>query len=565
MFFFEKKNQKTFPTMSFQALSAAPRGEKFFASFFQKRSASFLETLYAFVLVILFYFLLYGDLPYHDVPRFVGQVESGRFVFDIAHVFLQPATLLWHRFLGFGESAELSQKHINTVATALAVAVFVATLGRLGVPRWQRMFAAALVATSCSVITLAPSGHMKLVAFPFVNAALYTGLVWEQRRIGPGSGGRPWLVAAGLLLALASAFLVSCLAVAPFASLAVVIRSRHAGNTWRGALADGLCFALPCGVAFALMVCWAFVTFSGAPLSLAGLVGAVADKEGLRAGARSPAEAVGRLAFGIGNNLIAAPLIGSVIRSWVAGYIPSLRPYARDLAIEVAPWAATLALLAVIYLRAITVAVVRRAGLMALAFLLGALTWSGYYSLNDPEHWFQQTVPTVVLFLTLFSPAVTRTVLPVWALITAAINLTIIALPQATYPLYRYEQALRGQFSDRDLIIDFAAYPGGHYSGFLVLPGVPRLRLDMAFLDSPDRASFARMVQARIEATWRAGGQVVVFGALDPESWDAPWPVLMSRGLTKDGLRQILGADARIGPETDIAEIKTWRLTPMSQ
>jgi hypothetical protein len=30
---------------------------------------------------------------------------------------MQPTTLLWHRLLGFGESAEQSQKHINTFAT----------------------------------------------------------------------------------------------------------------------------------------------------------------------------------------------------------------------------------------------------------------------------------------------------------------------------------------------------------------------------------------------------------------------------------------------------------------
>ena len=43
-----------------------------------------------------FYVSLYGQLPYHDVIRFIAQIDSGKFVWDMGHVWLQPTTLLWH-------------------------------------------------------------------------------------------------------------------------------------------------------------------------------------------------------------------------------------------------------------------------------------------------------------------------------------------------------------------------------------------------------------------------------------------------------------------------------------
>ena len=139
------------------------------------------EPLLAFLPALAFYASLYARLPYHDVARFVNQIESNRFVWDIGHIFLQPATLLWHRWLGFGETAVMSQKHINSFATAAAIGVFYALLMRLRLPVWQRILAAALLAGSCSVITLAPTRHMKLLAFPFINAGLYALIMWEQR------------------------------------------------------------------------------------------------------------------------------------------------------------------------------------------------------------------------------------------------------------------------------------------------------------------------------------------------------------------------------------------------
>ena len=168
-----------------------------------------LEAIFAALAAAILYVSLYGDLPYHDVARFANQVNSGRFVWDIGHIFLQPATLLWHKYLGFGEAAEASQKHINTFATASGIGLFYAMLQWLGIPRWQRVFAAVLVMTSCSLVILAPSGHMKLLAFPFVNAALFVLIRWEREKSTDSCRG---LIMGAVLLAVAASFLASALA-----------------------------------------------------------------------------------------------------------------------------------------------------------------------------------------------------------------------------------------------------------------------------------------------------------------------------------------------------------------
>jgi len=63
------------------------------------RRRALLEPLLVFLAAGTFYVALYGELPYHDVQRFVSQIESGRYVWDMGHVWLQPVTLLWHKYI----------------------------------------------------------------------------------------------------------------------------------------------------------------------------------------------------------------------------------------------------------------------------------------------------------------------------------------------------------------------------------------------------------------------------------------------------------------------------------
>jgi hypothetical protein len=199
---------------------------------------------------------------------------------------------------------------------------------------------------------------------------------------------------------------------------------------------------------------------------------------------------------------------------------------------------------------------------MLVAFLCGAQAWSLFYTLNDPEHWFQQTVPTVLLFLTLFGQATVQVVLPLWAAGVLLFNLWAIAIPQATYPLLRYQAELHRDFGPQDLLIYFAAYPGGPYLGFFNLEGIPHVALDALYLSDPDPVSFFAKVDNRIAEARARGGRVVVFGVLDPMRWDAPWTTLASRGMPKPRLFEHFQQTYTIRPLGEIAEIPAWEIAP---
>lgn len=525
----------------------------------ERKFQDFLEVAIVFFLSAAFYVSLYAELPYHDVARFADQVNSGHYVWDIAHIFLQPATLVWHQYLGFGESAVSSQKHINTCATALAIAIFYALLLWLRLPCWQRIAASLLLLASCSVITLAPTGHMKLLAFPFVNAALYALVVWEH-----GGIGNKGLILGAILLSVAASFLASALATAPFATFAVLAISLRAGRGWKAALVHSVGFTTICGLIFAVLAVFGFLTFSGQPFSAQGLAASVAAKDSLRVGYFSIADNIGRAGFGTINNMIAAPDIGSVMRAWIGGYIPSLTPYSDILIREFLPWFATLVLIGVIYVGAIVAATHATACLIPLAFLAGAQAWAAFYNLNDPEHWFQLSAPTILLFLMIFRQSAIAVILPTWTLVTVAVNTLTIAIPQALYPLDAYQSQLRGLYSSQDLLIDFAAYPGRQYLGVFDLPSVPCLSLDIVFSKNIDETLFFATVGSEIDETLARGGKVVIFGVLDPYDWDAPWGMLTSRKMTKDKLFGFFQQNYRVVSIGKIAEIDAWQIEPIA-
>lgn len=516
----------------------------------------------AFVLALLFYRALYGEVLYHDVARFEAQIDSGRFVWDIAHIFLQPATLLWHRYLGFGESAVSSQKHINTFATALAVAIFYALLRRLRIHAWRRILATLLLAASCSIITLAPTGHMKLLAFPFVNGALYLGVVWERTR---AAGGRAsawlWLGCAGLL-ALAASFLASALATGPFATLAVLVISRQSGDSWPTAIRRALIFGAVALLLFAALACFGFEVFARQPLSIAGLRTSITTNAGLRPPAYAAGINLARLAFGTVNNIAAAPLLAPVGRALISGWIHSAAPFYLGLAEQLVPWLVTLVLLALIYLRSGWACLRGAACLMPLAFLCGAQAWTIYYGLDDPEHWFQLTAPTLLLFLLVFPASFVKLALPVWTALAVAANLAFVAVPVAIYPLHRYEAELAPTFSPRDLVIDFAAFSGQPQGAMLGLPGVPRLEPDLLLKASANNAAVFAAMTTAIDAAFARGGRVVVFDLLDRDDWNAPWPALYRRGMTKPVLRGFFTRHYRIRRLPDMAGMKAWQVLP---
>jgi len=529
------------------------------------KAGTWMQVLAVFLAGLAFYMSLYGDLRYHDVERFIGQVESGHYVWDIGHIFLQPATLVWHQYLGFGETAEMSQKHINSVATAAALAVFYLLLLRLQIPLWRRIAATVLVAATANIMTLAPSGHMKLLAFPFLNGAILLSVLWERQLPAHRKANNNMLWGAAFFLAVGATFLASCLAAAPFMCLAILLASLRVGDGWFISLRRAGLFGVICGAAFLAFVCVGYMEFANANLSLNGLAQSVMLKENLRPGFVSLTDSLARQVYGTAGNFIAAPELGPVLRAWLAGFIPSLKPYAGMLLLEVGPWLATLALIGLIYARSITRVLTGAEGLTTLAYLFGALTWSLYYNLVDPEHWFALTVPTVLFFLMQFPAAITRTVVPAWAAITAVLNLAYIGIPVASFPLRAGEAEIHAKYTSKDLLTQFAAYPGRAYLGSFNLKGLRQLALDQQYQTSKSTEAFFADVDAKFESTWQGGGRVMVFDVLDPYNWNAPWFVLSRAGLTKDKVRGVLASRYTIVPRDDIAHLKVWEIRPRTR
>jgi hypothetical protein len=528
-----------------------------------------LECLLVFIISAGFYRSLYGELPWHDAGRFAAQINSGKYVWDIAHIFLQPATLLWHKYLGFGAPAELSQKEINTVATAAGLAVFYYLLVRIGLPLWKRLAATAFIFASNSFITLAVTGNMKLVAFPFVTASFCVLALWEREHASGRAGSNRDLAIAAVLLALAGAFLASCLATPPFAMAAIFLASIRTGDGWRMAFARSFGFGALCGLVFLICVVSGYLVFIGGPADLLGATAAslVYNVQAANAFSYSATvtDVLGRIGLATVNNIVAAPDFGAIIRAWMHGQIPSLRPYAGTLVPEIPPLLVTLALLAAIYLRSFTAAIRGVPCLVPIAFLLGAQAWAIYNDVNDPEHLFQLTVPTVFLAITLFSGLVDYAILAVWGALTITVNLTTVALPEQRYPFVRYVQQLRSLYSPRDLLIEFAGYPGGPDSAVMNLPGVPRLKLDNLYYESKDQCVYFTRIARAVDHTLTAGGKVVVFGVLDPYNWNNPWPGLLALGMPKQKLFDFFYDHYRIRALGKIAEIKAWQIVAPRQ
>lgn len=511
------------------------------------------EALLASALAAFSYFALQGELPYHDAQRFTDQVGSGVFIWDIAHILLQPTAMLLH--IWSGASSNTTLKALSSLSTAAAVGLFYYLLRRLNVPRGRAALGTLILGGCCSVLTLAPSAHPKLVAFPFVNGALLCLCLAERE------GMRRWapLILGGGLLAIAGAFLASALATAPFAALAVLIASRRGGAGFGAAFGRATVMGAACGLTFLLIACAGFVLLTGEPLSLAGLTGSVAGKAELRPASLSLPVHLSRVVFGTVNNLIALPELGATTQAWLRGQIASLRPYAELLPVLGLALLAGV-LIAATYLRTAQMALTRPC-LTPTAFLCGAQAWTLWYGLNDPEHWFQLTAPTVVLFILLMPAGVVRWGLPAWAAIATAANLALLAVPVATYPLARHEAELGRMLHPGDLLVSFADYPGRAYVGMFILPDVRRFRIDLQ-LREPG-ATVQGTLEALhddVEQTLQHGGRVLVADVLSSKGWEAPWMSLLSRGLTKPQLQDALLAGHVAQVPDDIGGIKLWEL-----
>ncbi len=445
---------------------------------------------------------------------------------------------------------------------AAGLAVFYSMLIRFERPVWQRIVATALVAASCNILTLAPTGAVKPLALPFLTGSFYAAVVWERDqargRVRDGA-----LVLSGVLMALAACLHSSCLAAPPFVGLAILAATLRRGEGWTKGILRACLYGLTAGFLYLVLIEIARLVFFGEWLAVRDFASTVGEKNDMRPGFFSWSDLAGRMVFGTVNNFIAAPEMGPVIRAWLLDQIPSLAPYTRMLLVRAIPWFATLVLLATIYLRGALQAARGRVLAMPLAFVAGSLAWNVFFNINEPEHWFHLTVPTVFLALFVFGRGTLRWLLPVLAMSTIALNLALWALPEARYPLKQYELQLQREYGPDDLFLYFVAYGGGPNMSFFQL-ATPQLVLDQLYEKSKDKDVFFAQVSKNVDAVLARGGRVVVFEALDLENWNAPWMLLTRDGLTKTDLTGFFYSHYRVEDLGEVAGMKAWRLSSVS-
>lgn len=522
----------------------------------QRRLPARVESLLVFAAALLLYVGLQGEMPYHDAQRFINQVDSGGFVWDIGHILLQPTAMLLHKWTGL--TAVSTLKMLSSTCTAAAIGLFHLLLLRLNMPRWQALLGTIILAGCCSVLTLAPSAHPKLVAFPFVNAALLCLCKAERR----GMRNAKPVILAGALLAIGAGYLASVLATVPFAALAVTLVARRDKASWNSSALLGFALALTCGFVFLCTAALCFVSFSGQTLSLAGLAASVTGKADLRPASIPLMTHLARVLFGTVNNLVSVPELGATVQAWMRGQIPSLRPYSSLLPIA-AMWLLGALLIAAIYLRTLGALLRRKLMLMPVAFLCGAQAWTIWYGLNDPEHWFQLSAPTILLFFLVMPAGVIRVVLPLWAVGATLANAALLAIPMATYPLARNEAELTQRLGPGDLLVLFVSYPGRPHAGFFNMPGVRTLAVDRELQQKEQPAEQTlKAIDQEIGRVLQAGGHVLVADILNPLDWEAPWMALLGQGVTKARVTSSL-LDGRAALRLpDQGGIKLWDLRP---
>lgn len=511
-------------------------------------------------LSLLLYVSLYAELPLDDTLGYSAEIEAGRYEWDAAHLLMQPATVVWHRLMPGRQPALVSQRQVNTLSAMAGLVVFHCLLAQLGAALPLRAFATASVATSFNVLALASSGHMKLLAFPWLTLALALAATW----LSPDGTPRPGrLIASALCLAAATLFLASSAVTAPLAALAVWCTAPGDRGRWRPALAYlGIAGGLAVG-GFAV----GYLAVTPAPHGARGLFDFVLAKGHGRYNpllTELPVR-LARAAYALPLNLLYTGEFGTVCRARLTGLIGSFAGYERDLLQGAAPVA--LGLIIVVLASVSSVAALRRRqapGTVAFAFLLGAVLFGAYWNLSEAEFYFPATAPLVLLVA--LSPCPKRAQAWLNTLLVAALicNVALWAWPRRQYPFHDYGREFQAEIQGPNLAVCFLAYSGkpslGLYS--FQLPAENLWPLDSRLRELGRKEDLLTLTRQRVDAALAQGGRVWIIGVLDQRDWNAPWPILRRFQLTKAELTTFFHGHWRVARTADRAELPCWELTP---
>lgn len=508
-----------------------------------------LHLVAVFAVVALAYAWLCSAIKVDDVDRYWQELAANRFFWDLGHLWMQPLAMLLYRASGGMLGVNHSLEAINVVSVGLGCAVFFATLREAGHSPLKSTMAVAFIAVSFNLITLGPTAHIKLMVFPALALALHHALRWERADAAgqPSLRDMAWSAAwSGVGVNL----LVSVLPQALLLALFMLIRGARRRGMVR-AMRDTLPYALTLAIVGLglLLVAYVVARQTGTTHAqdlLAFTLGGLREKQELQTWLVSWKEMPVRFAFSLINNFAFLPSLGTLGRAYMWGWLPDVHAVLPSLVGQ-----ALLAALVGLLLATTFIVGARQAlrttepGLLSpWAFVLGAAAFSYYYNLNDPEHWFQFTMPVAVLALQL-----RRRWLDIWLLgvampVLLAVNLIGYGVPKARFALAEREQALQAALGPQGLYVGFAAYPGEPDSSLFDTPGLERFNIDLVQMNDTkaDADALLARLNARVDAALARGGRVLVFRALDDQDWRGPIMQVALAGMPRAKLREHLAA-----------------------
>lgn len=517
--------------------------------------------------VAALYALLCSALKVDDVDRYWQELRADSFFWDLGHLWMQPLAMLLYRATGGVLGVNHTLEAINVLSVACGCAVFFATLREAGHSVAKSAAALAFVAVSFNLLTLGPTAHIKLMVFPALALALHHAMRWERAEAA-GLPGRRSMVASAAWSAVGVNLLVSVLPQALLLALFMLVRSARRVGLGR-AVRSMLPYAFTLAAAgFALLLA-AYATARLTDTTQAqGLLdftlGGLKEKQALVTWLSSWKEMPLRFAFSLINNFAFLPSLGTLGRAWMWGWLPDVREVLPSLLGQ----AAVAALMGSLLLATFAVGArdaVRKTGpglLSPWAFVLGAAAFSYYYNLNDPEHWFQFTLPVVLLALQLCRRWLDAGLLGVALPVLLTVNLAGYGIPKARFALAERQQALQAALGPRGLYVGFAAYPGEPDSSLLSTPGIERFNIDLVQMTDThaNTAALLSRLDEKVDAALARGGRVLVFRALDDTDWRGPVMQVALAGLPRAKLREHLAARYAISGPVDAGGFSAYEL-----
>lgn len=532
------------------------------------RRFSLATTLVAFA-VAAAYALLCSRIKVDDVDRYWHELGANSFFWDLGHLWMQPLAMLLYRASGGLLGINHSLEAINVVSVGLGCAVFFATLREAGHSLWKSVATVVFVAASFNLVTLGPTAHIKLMVFPALALALHHALRWERAEAA-GEPGLRDMVTSAAWSGIGVNLLVSVLPQALLLALFMLIR-----GTRRNGLAKAVRDTLPYAVTLAvvgfalLLAAYATARQTGTTNAqdlLGFTLGGLKEKQALQNWLVSWKEMPLRFAFSLINNFAFLPSLGTLGRAYMWGWLPDLKAVLPSLLGQ-----ALLAALVGGLLLATFVTGARQAlrktepGLLSpWAFVLGAAAFSYYYNLNDPEHWFQFTMPVTVLALQLRRRWLDAWLLGVAMPVLLVVNLVGYGIPKARFALAERQQALQTALGPQGLYVGFAAYPGEPDSSLFDTPGIERFNIDLVQMNETkaDVPALLAGLDTHVDAALARGGRVLVFRALDEQDWRGPVMQVALGGLPRAKLREHLAARYAISGPIDAGGFPAYELRP---